>query len=264
MFNGYRTLAAIGRILGVSEQRVLEFIEHGPLVARELPEGLMVRADDLENFRRPRAFEIATTRNKSPPHGSEMLQDIEPITTTSLLGSASSVTADYRTLRDAERWAPVPGSDRHEVSTLGRLRTWRVRKGPRLSAPVVVKPRAIAEGYLGFAKQSRLHTAVLEAFVGPCPEGHEAAHFDGDKHNNALSNLRWATHAENIADKVRHGTPYVRRVRDLDEDETAEVCRRREAGESRADVAKAFGITPQTVSRKTTKSNKSHLRLVAP
>lgn len=50
---GYRTLAATGRILGVSAQRVLEFIEHGPLIGRTMPEGLMVHEDDLRAFRRP-------------------------------------------------------------------------------------------------------------------------------------------------------------------------------------------------------------------
>jgi hypothetical protein len=32
------------------------------------------------------------------------------------------------------------------------------------------------------------------------------AHWDGNKTNNTVSNLRWATKAENAADKHRHGT----------------------------------------------------------
>lgn len=54
MLSAYRTLAATGRILGVSAQRVLDFIERGPLVGRLMPEGLMVHAEDLAEFRRPR------------------------------------------------------------------------------------------------------------------------------------------------------------------------------------------------------------------
>ncbi len=151
-----------------------------------------------------------------------------------------------------ERWAPVPGSDRHEVSTLGRIRSWRTPKGrTRLTSPFDVKPRAIADGYLGFAKQTYLHVAVLEAFVGPCPEGHEAAHGDGNKHNNALNNLRWATHAENIADKQRHRVKYVRRPHDLDAAERIEIYRRRAAGEGRAQLSYEFGVTQQTISRNT-------------
>jgi hypothetical protein len=51
-----------------------------------------------------------------------------------------------------------------------------------------------------------VHVLVLTAFVGPRPSRHhEAAHRDGDGINNRLSNLRWATYAEQHADKVRHG-----------------------------------------------------------
>ncbi len=52
-----------------------------------------------------------------------------------------------------------------------------------------------------------VHTLVLEAFVGPRPEGLVARHFpDRDPTNNNVSNLGWATTAENQADKITHGT----------------------------------------------------------
>lgn len=48
---------------------------------------------------------------------------------------------------------------------------------------------------------------MLEAFVGPPPSPiHQAAHNDGNPHNDILSNLRWATPKENCADRVLHGT----------------------------------------------------------
>jgi hypothetical protein len=51
-----------------------------------------------------------------------------------------------------------------------------------------------------------LHRVMLETFVGPCPDGMEATHINGDKSDNRLVNLRWATHLDNIADKDLHGT----------------------------------------------------------
>jgi len=51
-----------------------------------------------------------------------------------------------------------------------------------------------------------VHTLVLTAFVGSRPKRKEAAHWDGDVCNARLSNLRWATPAENTEDKKRHGT----------------------------------------------------------
>lgn len=51
-----------------------------------------------------------------------------------------------------------------------------------------------------------VHVLVLEAFVGPRPEGHYGCHIDGRPENNRLSNLYWGTPAQNSADKLRHGT----------------------------------------------------------
>lgn len=50
-----------------------------------------------------------------------------------------------------------------------------------------------------------VHVLVLNAFVGLCPRGMECCHFDGDKHNNRLSNLRWDTRSNNRADTIRNG-----------------------------------------------------------
>lgn len=51
-----------------------------------------------------------------------------------------------------------------------------------------------------------IHHFVLEVFVGPCPEGMEACHEDGNIHNNHLDNLRWDTPKNNAQDKRKHGT----------------------------------------------------------
>ena len=51
-----------------------------------------------------------------------------------------------------------------------------------------------------------VHRLVLETFVGPCPEGLECRHLDGNELNNNLDNLAWGTKAEQIEDKKRHGT----------------------------------------------------------
>ena len=51
----------------------------------------------------------------------------------------------------------------------------------------------------------RIHALLLEAFVGPRPAGHFGLHYDDDVTNNALSNLRWGTRAENTLDMIRNG-----------------------------------------------------------
>lgn len=56
-----------------------------------------------------------------------------------------------------------------------------------------------------FAKKY-VHHLVLEAFVGPRPEGMVACHNDGNSFNNHVDNLRWDTRSNNERDKINHGT----------------------------------------------------------
>lgn len=51
-----------------------------------------------------------------------------------------------------------------------------------------------------------VHQLIMLAFRGPCPEGLEVAHDNGNPLDNRLSNLRYDTHAGNHADRRRHGT----------------------------------------------------------
>ena len=51
-----------------------------------------------------------------------------------------------------------------------------------------------------------VHRLVLETFVGPCPEGMECCHNDGNPSNNNLNNLRWDTTRNNHADSIKHKT----------------------------------------------------------
>lgn len=110
----------------------------------------------------------------------------------------------------AEEWRPIPGfNDWYEVSNLGNVRSWSpYMKGKPL------KPTPNAKGYLrvglrtadGRSRWFYVHRLVLEAHVGPCPDGMQGAHGDGNPANNKASNLRWATQSENNLDAVRHGT----------------------------------------------------------
>lgn len=49
-----------------------------------------------------------------------------------------------------------------------------------------------------------VHHLVLEAFVGPCPDGMEACHNNGNGLDNRLENLRWDTHDNNMYDSIVH------------------------------------------------------------
>lgn len=119
----------------------------------------------------------------------------------------------------SERWLPIPGWEGYyEVSDLGRVKSCArsvpgrpgrmINRRERILTPMVSR-----DGYLCVAlcrdnvrHHTRVHRAVLLAFVGPCPDGMEGCHGDGDSRNNALTNLRWDTRSANTYDKVAHGT----------------------------------------------------------
>jgi hypothetical protein len=116
----------------------------------------------------------------------------------------------------AEMWAPVLGLEaKYEVSTLGRIASLETRRDKGL----VVARRRLLAGHLGThgyrkwsisidgRRQERaVHVAVLEAFDGPRPEGHDAAHLNGNAEDNRLVNLAWVTRAENMGHKRLHGS----------------------------------------------------------
>jgi hypothetical protein len=102
-----------------------------------------------------------------------------------------------------ENWLPVVGFEQfYEVSDQGRVRSLRYGKVLKSSGryPMLILTMG------GVPAGRYVHRLVLEAFVGPCPDGCECRHLDGNSRNNALSNLAWGTSGENKLDEVRHGT----------------------------------------------------------
>jgi len=90
-----------------------------------------------------------------------------------------------------------------------------------------------------------VHALVLTAFVGPCPEGMECLHGDGDPTNNAKTNLRWGTHVENAADMIHHGRHH-RAERSLDATGVAEAKRLRADGMSWPKIGRSLGVCGET------------------
>lgn len=128
-------------------------------------------------------------------------------------------------LIEHEEWRSVVGfAGIYEVSDKGRVRSLdRVATYSRVdqySGRTLTIRRKHAGRLLRLGRQSSghmsvalgkeagsklVHVLVLEAFIGPCPAGHESLHKDGNPSQNLLTNLRWGTRSENLLDAVAHG-----------------------------------------------------------
>ena len=170
-----------------------------------------------------------------------------------------------------EIWRDVPGFTHYQVSNQGRVRS---RKPPARSKKPrkewkILKPYRMKNGYLvikladcGKGIAYLVHRLVLEAFVGPCPDGMEARHVkDNDRSNNRLDNLCWGTRQENADDVLRHG----RRVcgerchaSKLRRSDIKEIFKLWNEGLTRAKIAKRFGVRVEAVWRVLTKQVWAH------
>lgn len=107
-----------------------------------------------------------------------------------------------------ERWLPVVGYvGRYEVSDHGRVRNTQtgVIRVLSVGRSRRSRGRCQVDWKTGGRKEHFLvHHLVLEAFVGPRPEGAHACHRDDNPSDNRLENLYWGTPEDNMADKVRN------------------------------------------------------------
>lgn len=110
-------------------------------------------------------------------------------------------------------WKGIENWDGYEVSSAGEVRSWKKsRQTPNAALPRIISRWVLPNGYAVVTLKDRgrrenvyVHHAVARAFIGPRPDGLEVAHGDGDRLNNSISNLRYATPKENSADTLAHG-----------------------------------------------------------
>ena len=155
-------------------------------------------------------------------------------------------------LRKGQKRPVVGYEGRYEVDDLGQVfsldRVTLTTAGyRRKSRGCVLKPRILRNGYLqvdlyadGTQHHALVHALVLAAFVGPRPDGMEVAHNNGDKQDNRLANLRYATSAENTWDTHLHGKGSLAL---LTADQVLDISARLYAGAQYADLATEFGVT---------------------
>ncbi|MCV7093296.1 HNH endonuclease [Mycobacterium interjectum] len=138
-----------------------------------------------------------------------------------------------------EEWRAVPGHPLYEVSSLGRVRSYKRlgRDGrPRLASARPNPngyPRAFVDGKLMY-----IHYLVALTWHGPRPEGMQVDHLNHKRDDNRVENLTYTTAHENRArTRVRPPATHCRRGHPLSGDNlyitpsngrpTCRECRRR-------------------------------------
>lgn len=105
---------------------------------------------------------------------------------------------------------PIASCPGYAADECGNI--WSVASNWRGYGARPMRPSRDSDGYFrirvlidGRRTNKPVHRLVCEAFHGEPPQGAVVRHLDGTKNNNAPSNLRWGTVAENAQDSVRHG-----------------------------------------------------------
>lgn len=121
---------------------------------------------------------------------------------------ASTVT-QFTLSFETEIWHTVIKSQgTYSVSNLGRVR--RDRRGPNTYEGKILVAFPSSKGYAsvdirqnGIRKTRPIHQLVGESFIGPCPEGMEWNHKNGNKMDARVDNLEFLTHSENTLHAYR-------------------------------------------------------------
>jgi hypothetical protein len=137
------------------------------------------------------------------------------------------------------------------VSNLGRVLGGKRKKLLNPTCEKLTGYYSICLSRDGLVKKFRLNILVLSTFCGPKPfDNAHAAHNNGDKSDNRLINLRWASPKENQDDIDRHG----RRCKGedvfgavLNENKIKKIRDRIKNGEMNRPIAEDFGVSISTI-----------------
>lgn len=148
----------------------------------------------------------------------------------------------YEVTDDGEVWSCWGrGQQRGKAGNPWRILKFRIKK--RVYHGVV-----LYRDKASFPRE--VHRLVLEAFVGPCPQGMECCHNNGIPGDNRLENLRWDTRKANHGDQKRMGTRIAgsrHPAAILNEENVKEIRKRRSDGERPCDLAREFRVSPKTI-----------------
>ena len=108
-----------------------------------------------------------------------------------------------------------------------------------------------------------IHRLIAQTFI-PNPDNKPTVnHKDGNKQNNAVSNLEWATHQENIDHAIQTGLRNLQGINAVSniytEAQVHEVCKLLEAGKNPKEIAKLLSVSQNLPRRIKYRGKWSHI-----
>lgn len=141
-----------------------------------------------------------------------MLQNVMQSTERKHYGSLAELNAEWEDAPE-EEWRDVLGFEElYQVSNLGKVRT--IKNGE-----AEMSQQENRNGYMtvhlrnkGVERRAMVHRLVAEAFISNPDELRDVNHKNGDKSDNRVENLEWASHSDNMTHSFRELGKNVRHI----------------------------------------------------
>jgi hypothetical protein len=163
---------------------------------------------------------------------------------------------------DQVEYRPTAGNADYRVGDDGSIWTGK-RGGWRRMKPTLkdgYHQVSIRNG--NTSRSSYVHRLIMEAFRGPCPDGMEVRHGDGNRTNNCLANLSYGTPKQNAEDRDKHGTTIrgsIQHSAKVTEADVTEMRRLHAEGMTCPGIALRWGLDRGTAHRIVTGRTWKHL-----
>lgn len=147
----------------------------------------------------------------------------------------------------------------YKVSNLGRVkRLERKDSNGRTLKEMIMKTNKNGDkkrGYYervylskdGIKKQMRVHRLVAQSFIPNPNKKEQVNHIDGNKLNNNVNNLEWATGSENLKHAIDIGLYSPNNTRKLSNEQALDVLKRLNNKELVKDIASLYNVTTMTI-----------------
>lgn len=155
-----------------------------------------------------------------------------------------------------EKWVDIRGYEgNYQISSLGRIKSInRIAPNGQAFPERIMKQRIESTGYMGLtlwknnkSKMHHTHRLLLDSFVENPFCKRVSNHKDGNKLNNDLSNLEWATYTENLKHAYKNNLNSGRRK--LNWDTILDIRRMGKYIKNKSELARKFDVNHSTIQR---------------